>query len=115
MSGLVERFRRHVAEARLFQGTGDEGRGTGAPRTVILAVSGGADSLALLDLMHTVAPELGMELVVAHADHGIQPGSGEVAETVRAVAARYDLACEVEALRLGAAATETLARRARYA
>jgi tRNA(Ile)-lysidine synthase len=81
----------------------------------VLAVSGGADSLALLDLMHAVAPDLGLALVVAHADHGIQPRSGEVAETVRAVAARYDLACEVGALRLGAAATETLARRARYA
>ena len=78
-------------------------------------MSGGADSLALLDLMHAVAPELGLALVVAHADHGIRPGSGAVAATVRALAGRYGSPCEVGALALGAGATETAARRARYA
>lgn len=115
MSGLVERVRRHVADARLFQGTGDEGRGTAAPRTVILAVSGGADSLALLDLMHALAPELGLGLVVAHADHGVQPGSAAVAAAVRGVAGRYGVPCVVGELALGTGATETAARRARYA
>ncbi len=115
MGTLIERFRDHVVGSGLFRGTGDEGRGTGVPRTVILAVSGGADSLALLDLMHAAAAESGLALIVAHADHGIQPGSGEVAATVQALAARYGLPCEVRALRLGPGATETAARRARYA
>jgi tRNA(Ile)-lysidine synthase len=108
MSGLLERFRAHVEATGMF-------RGTGASPTVVLAVSGGADSLALLDLMHTTAPALGVALVVAHADHGIAPGSGDVADTVRALAGRYGLECEVGALRLGSGATETAARRARYA
>jgi tRNA(Ile)-lysidine synthase len=110
MSGLVERFRRHVAGSGLFRRPADAGAAT-----AVLAVSGGADSLALLDLLHGVAPDLGLALVVAHADHGIQAGSGEVADRVRALAGRYGLTCEVGALRLGAAATETTARRARYA
>ena len=109
MDGLVDRFRRHLVDTGLLRGTG------AAPAaTCVLAVSGGADSLALLDLMHAVAPELGLALVVAHADHGIQPDSGAAAETVRAVAARYGVSCEVGELRLGAAATETAARLARY-
>ena len=108
MSELVERFRRHVVESGLFGGTPQ-------PATCVLAVSGGADSLALLDLMHAVARESGLVLVVAHADHGVQPASGDVAATVRTVAERYELPCEVRALGLGAGATETAARRARYA
>src|SRR2546426_7314776 len=57
-SPLAERLRRHVTRARLFPKAG----------TAIVAVSGGADSLALLDLLHDLAPDLGLTLVVAHAD-----------------------------------------------
>ncbi len=108
MTGLHERFRAHVTRARLF-------RGGGARATAVLAVSGGVDSVALLDLMHAVAEPLGLDLVVAHADHGVQPGSGDVAAMVRWLAARYDRPVVLGELRLGAATTETAARRARYA
>jgi tRNA(Ile)-lysidine synthase len=104
MSDLPARFRAHVAAARLFPRAG----------TAIVAVSGGPDSVTLLDLLHGVAPEYGLALVVAHADHGIQSGSGAVAQSVRALAARYGLPFELAELRLGADATETAARRARY-
>ena len=115
MGTLIERFRAHLESSRLFQERGDAGGGTGVPTTVVLAVSGGADSLALLDLMHTVAPELGLALVVAHADHGMQAGSEAVAATVGAIAGRYGLPCVVGPLGLGTGTTETAARRARYA
>jgi len=115
MSTLIERFRAHVMGSGLFRDGGDQGRGTGDGLACVLAVSGGADSLALLDLMHAVAPELGLALVVAHADHGIQPGSGAVAATVEALAGRYGLPCVVGPLGLGTGTTETAARRARYA
>ena len=46
-------------------------------------------SMALLDLMHRVAPALGLELVLAHVDHGIGPDSGEVAGALGRVAARF--------------------------
>src|SRR5437868_6958516 len=39
------------------------------PRWVV-AVSGGSDSVGLLRLLHTVGPRLGLELSVAHLDHG---------------------------------------------
>src|SRR2546430_541952 len=79
-SPLAERLRRHVTRARLFPKAG----------TAIVAVSGGADSVALLDLLHDLAPELGLTLVVAHADHGIQTGSGAVGKGARGLAHHDD-------------------------
>ncbi len=105
MGPLLDRFRVHVIAAQLFR----------RPGTAVVAVSGGADSVALLDLLVGVAPELGLMLVVAHADHGIQPGSGAVGRAVAELAARYGLAFELGELNLGPTATETVARRARYA
>jgi tRNA(Ile)-lysidine synthase len=102
---LPERFRAHLTRARLFRTSG----------TALVAVSGGGDSVALLDLLHGVAPDLGLALVVAHADHGIQSGSRLVGWAVRELAAQYGLPFELSELGLGPDATETVARRARYA
>src|SRR2546425_5294292 len=58
MTPLLSRLRHHLSRTRLL----------GEPGTAVLAVSGGADSVALLDLLHALAPELGLKLVVAHVD-----------------------------------------------
>ncbi len=39
---------------------------------VLIAVSGGIDSLTLLDVMWRIAPTLSLELAVAHFDHGLR-------------------------------------------
>jgi tRNA(Ile)-lysidine synthase len=52
----------------------------------LVAVSGGPDSVALLDLLHRTRDRHGIEPIVAHFDHGIQPGSGRVAGPVRVLA-----------------------------
>jgi tRNA(Ile)-lysidine synthase len=102
---LLERLRAHLAASRLFA----------EPALAVLAVSGGGDSLALLDLFAALAPELGLSLLVAHADHGILPGSADVARRVSALAReRYALESVTAALSLGPAASETRARLARY-
>lgn len=85
------------------------------PGTAIVAVSGGPDSVALLDLLVATRNSHELELIVAHADHGIQDGSASVAATVAELSASYQLPCEVGLLRLGADASETRARQARYA
>ncbi|MGH7645086.1 MAG: tRNA lysidine(34) synthetase TilS, partial [Gemmatimonadales bacterium] len=104
MTTLVDRLRAHVGRTGQFRD----------PGTAIVAVSGGPDSVALLDLLHEAALP-GIGLVVAHADHGIQPGSAAVAEQVGRLAASYGLPFELGRLALGPGASETVARRARYA
>jgi tRNA(Ile)-lysidine synthase len=71
--------------------------------------------VALLDLLNGMAAELGLRLVVAHVDHGIASDSRTVAQSVKSLAATYGVPFEAGELRLGADATETEARRARYA
>lgn len=50
---------------------------------LVLGVSGGPDSLALLHLLRSIRPE---GLIVAHLDHGLRPGSDGEAAAVAAMA-----------------------------
>ena len=104
MSGLLERFRAHAATAELFP----------EPGLALLAVSGGPDSVALLDLCIAARDELALDVVVGHVDHGIHPASADVARDVAALAERFGVPCRIRTLQLGPSATETLARRERY-
>jgi tRNA(Ile)-lysidine synthase len=56
-----------------------------APRWVV-GVSGGPDSLCLLDVVGRLAPSLGVALDVAHVDHGLGERSEEVAAAVARIA-----------------------------
>src|SRR3989442_2558281 len=105
MATLLDRFREQLRRARLLT----------RPGTAIVAVSGGPDSVALLDLLHAVAAERGLALVVAHADHQIRADSGTVGQAVRSLAQRYGLPFELGELHVGPKATETVARHGRYA
>jgi tRNA(Ile)-lysidine synthase len=44
---------------------------------IVVGLSGGADSVALLDSLATLAPPLGVRLVAAHLDHGLREDSAE--------------------------------------
>src|SRR5277367_103349 len=58
-----------------------------------VAVSGGADSVALLRALIEAAPEIGLVLSVAHVHHGIRGAEADGdAEFVAALAAKYELA-----------------------
>lgn len=87
---------------------------------VIAAVSGGPDSVCLLDLLFALRGDLGIELVVAHLDHGLRPESDE-AETrlVGSLADDYGLPYETEkaggAVKEGGGSPEQKARDVRYA
>src|SRR5439155_6673331 len=88
--------------------------------TVVVAVSGGADSLCLLHVLHTLATDLGCGLHVAHLDHALRPTSEADAAFVAARAAELGLPYVVERRDVGALARtqrvslETAARRARF-
>lgn len=96
-----DRFRRNVEALRL-------GR---APR-VLVALSGGADSVALLHLLRFIAPPA--RLAAAHLDHAMRPGSEDDAAWVRGLCRSWGVP-----LLSGRAAvpprTEEEARSARYA
>ncbi len=78
----------------------------------IVAVSGGVDSMVLLDMMVRAGNH---ELVVAHFDHGIRPDSRRDAQFVESVAKQYGLVFETRREELGEKASEALARERRYA
>ncbi|MEP7175074.1 MAG: tRNA lysidine(34) synthetase TilS [Gemmatimonadales bacterium] len=100
---LLDDFRRHLVTLHL------------PPGRALVAVSGGPDSVALLDLLFHTLDDHRLDLVVAHFDHGIHPASARVAAGVRALADAYHLAYEEGHGALGPDAGETVARHARYA
>jgi len=93
---------------------------------VAVAVSGGADSVALLFLLADLRQELGVVLSVAHVNHKLRAEESDEDEAFTAeLAARFGLECEVEIAPIGAADTredsgarpnlEAAARDLRYA
>jgi len=106
-----------TAVRRALQSLGLPGSG----RTLVCALSGGADSVALLDALTERARRDGFELVAAHLDHGLRPSAsadaafcGELCGRlgVRLVAARGDVRARA---RREKGTLEELARAERYA
>lgn len=77
----------------------------------VAAVSGGVDSVVLLDLLRMYP---GVKIVVAHYDHGIREDSAEDRKFVRDLARRYGLPFVYDQGSLGTDASEAKARTARY-
>jgi tRNA(Ile)-lysidine synthase len=78
MMSLSRRFQRYLEQCAIIP-RGSRG---------LVAVSGGADSTALLLLLHQAAPAFGLELHAAHLDHALRPDSFEDAAQVRELCAR---------------------------
>ena len=74
---------------------------------LLLAVSGGADSTALLLALHALREELALSLRVLHVHHGLRGEAAERdADFVRALAARYGLPFELVRVDVRRAARE---------
>lgn len=76
----------------------------------IVAVSGGIDSVVLLDKLSRD----GKQLIVAHVDHGVRPDSAEDLRFVSSLAVQYGHQFVSTSLSLGTGASEDTARQARY-
>jgi tRNA(Ile)-lysidine synthetase-like protein len=66
---------------------------------VLVACSGGGDSVALLTCLSGIRANLKLDLFVAHADHGLRPESKEDAEFVKRLCASHNLkftACSLD-------------------
>lgn len=111
----IAAVRRAVQEAARRDGLFPPGE------TVVVGVSGGPDSLCLLDVLRDLAPELGIALHVAHLHHGLRgPEADADAAFVARLAAEWSLPCTIgqEDVRALAAreglSLEEAARQARY-
>lgn len=81
------------------------------PGRYVVAVSGGVDSVVLLELLQQY-PEY--ELVVAHYDHGIRPDSHKDRQLAAQLAKEYGLPFVYDEGGLGADTSEATARDKRY-
>jgi tRNA(Ile)-lysidine synthase len=77
--------------------------------TIVVAVSGGVDSVVLLDLLSKV----NRNIIIAHVNHGIRKESDKEEVFVRGLAVKYNLPIEVRRLKL-TKKTEEEARKKRY-
>jgi tRNA(Ile)-lysidine synthase len=77
----------------------------------VVAVSGGVDSIVLLDLLSKMS---GLNIIVAHFNHGIRPDSELDEKLVMKTADSYQLPFVVGNGRLGHATSEDKAREVRY-
>ncbi len=73
---LLERVRATIDEHRMLS----------AGETILVAVSGGVDSVVLLDLLQRVAADYEVSLHVAHLDHGLRRSSSGDARFVERLA-----------------------------
>ena len=110
VAGFVQRTRRFITQHQMIQ----------PKETVLVGVSGGADSLALLYALHTLQHQLDCQLHIAHLDHGFREDSAGDAAYVAEQAdqlglpissMRIDVPQLMRAQKLSA---EVAARRARY-
>ena len=114
-TNLVMRVRWETARAFAFSPIGD------ASVSVVLAVSGGADSLCLADAVLAIAHEHNLKPIVAHLNHQIRGADAEAdAIFVRQFAVDRGVSCEVGQVDVPALAQqmtvslEVAARMARY-
>jgi tRNA(Ile)-lysidine synthase len=85
-------------------------------RTVLAAVSGGADSQAMLEVLARLGPKLGFELRAQGVDHGLRPEAGRELDLAEALARRLRVPFGRTRLALGRGANlQARAREARYA
>jgi tRNA(Ile)-lysidine synthase len=88
-------------------------------QAVVVAVSGGPDSVCLLDILHELSDELKISLIVSHYDHGLRPAEDEsetvfVRELARDLHLPFMTGKAPPSLRGKSASIEERARNARY-
>jgi tRNA(Ile)-lysidine synthase len=105
---LLEKVASSIARHRMWE----------AGQKAGVAVSGGADSVCLLHVLHELAPRWNLQLIVLHLNHGLRGRESEGdAEFVAQLARDLDLTCEIRKtdLRNNDGNLEQAAREARLA
>jgi len=90
-------------------------------KRLLVGISGGVDSTALLMVLHYLSKRSGFEIVAVHLDHKLRPESGEDAVWVASLCERIGVKSVIESRDVAALAgdsgvgTEEAGRNARYA
>lgn len=82
--------------------------------TVVVAFSGGPDSLAVLHALGELSTSFGLRIVAGHYDHGVRPGSASEAERVVRQASSFGIRCVVGRSCMPLASDHATLRTARY-
>ena len=85
-------------------------------RSLLVAVSGGSDSLALLCALSEIASERGLDLAAATVDHGLRAEARDEAQMVSRVCTQLGVPHDILSLNWAdpSAVTQEAARGARY-
>lgn len=127
-SEVVTAVNASIAQHRLFHGialgeaqveTHDTPPQTGAQLPVVVGVSGGADSICLLQILYQLSERWSLDLHVAHLNHSLRSESTSDAQFVGRMAAELGLPFHIATLPRGllkqeAGSLEDRARRRRY-
>ncbi len=111
MDPFVQRVQEIIQDHRMLE----------VGQTVLVAVSGGADSMALLHSLWRLREPLALQLYVAHLNHQMRPNAAEDANFVETVARNLGLRCICDTQdvptyrRQHKLSPEDAARRVRYA
>lgn len=103
MSRLIDRFAAHLDASDLIPHSAH----------VLVAVSGGIDSIVLLHLLHRLKERFALHLSVAHFDHAMRADSASDATFVNDLCAGWNLPCNIRRTTVSLC-TENAAREARY-
>ena len=99
-----------LVRAALKQARDDDGIPRGQPYGLLVACSGGRDSVALLGLLALIAESDALELAVGHVDHGLRASSADEAALVQALAGEFGLEHHATHLDLGTSTSGVPAR-----
>jgi len=105
MKNLIKTIQNTIFQQQLF------GRGT----KIVVGVSGGPDSVCLLDVLAKIAPKADLQLIIAHVNYGVR-GKDSVTDEkfVRQLAEKYQLATYILQPNIKKNSSENMLRDIRY-
>ncbi|MEW5894773.1 MAG: tRNA lysidine(34) synthetase TilS [Candidatus Omnitrophota bacterium] len=72
----------------------------GSGDTIVAGVSGGADSVALLEILDQIKADLGLKIIAGHVNHGLRKGSAADERFVQMLCRQKNIPCETKKIHI---------------